>query len=46
VIYTITHRHSSLPDHIRVDIEMRDPQDLQMAMHYARTYEQRTNAMQ
>jgi hypothetical protein len=35
-----------LPDHIRVDVEMRDPQDLQMAMYYARAYEQRANAMQ
>jgi hypothetical protein len=25
---------------------MRDPQDLQMAMYYARVYEQRANAMQ
>jgi hypothetical protein len=35
-----------LPDNIRVDVEMRDPQDLQMAMHYARAYEQRALAMQ
>jgi hypothetical protein len=35
-----------LPDHIRVDVEMRDPQDLQLAMYYARAYEQRALAMQ
>jgi hypothetical protein len=35
-----------LPDHIRVNVEMRDPQDLQAAMYYAHAYEQRTNAMQ
>jgi hypothetical protein len=35
-----------LPDHIRVDVKMRDPQDLQMAMYYARAYEQRANAIQ
>jgi hypothetical protein len=35
-----------LPDHIRVDVEMRDPQDLQSAMHYTRAYEQRALAMQ
>jgi hypothetical protein len=35
-----------LPDHIRVDVEMREPQDLQMAMYYARAYEHRANAMQ
>jgi hypothetical protein len=35
-----------LPDHIRVDVEMRDPQDLQSAMYYARAYEQRALAMQ
>jgi hypothetical protein len=35
-----------LPDHICIDVEMRDPQDLQMAMYYARAYEQRANAMQ
>jgi hypothetical protein len=34
-----------LPDHIRVDVEMRDPQDLQTAMYYARAYEQRANAI-
>jgi hypothetical protein len=47
----VTARHRTelfvggLPDHIRVDVEMRDPQDLQMAMHYARAYEQRANAL-
>jgi hypothetical protein len=35
-----------LPDHIRVDVEMRDPQDLQSAMYYARAYEQCALAMQ
>jgi hypothetical protein len=35
-----------LPDHIRVDVEMRDPQDLQTAMYYARAYEQRALAIQ
>ena len=35
-----------LPDHIRVDVELREPQDLQSAMYYARAYEQRANAMQ
>ena len=28
-----------LPDHIRVDVELRDPQDLQMAMYYAQAFE-------
>jgi hypothetical protein len=36
----------SLPDHIRIDVEMRDPQDLQSVMHYARAYEQHALAMQ
>ena len=35
-----------LPDHIRLDVEMRDPQDLQTAMYYACAYEQHANAMQ
>jgi hypothetical protein len=35
-----------LPDHICIDIEMRDPYDLQMAMYCAHAYEQRTNAIQ
>ena len=35
-----------LPDHIRVDVELREPQDLQSAMYYARAYEQRALAMQ
>lgn len=30
-----------LPDHIRVDVELHDPQDLQRAMHLARAYERR-----
>uniref|UniRef100_A0ACD5UM39 Uncharacterized protein n=1 Tax=Avena sativa TaxID=4498 RepID=A0ACD5UM39_AVESA len=37
---------SGLPDHIRVDVELRDPQDLQSAMYYARAIEQRARAMQ
>nr|XP_051211531.1 uncharacterized protein LOC127329024 [Lolium perenne] len=35
-----------LPDYIRVDVEMREPTDLQTAMYYARAYEQRAIAMQ
>uniref|UniRef100_A0A453MFT7 Uncharacterized protein n=1 Tax=Aegilops tauschii subsp. strangulata TaxID=200361 RepID=A0A453MFT7_AEGTS len=35
-----------LPDHIRVDVEMRGPQDLQTAMHYSRAFEQHAVAMQ
>jgi hypothetical protein len=35
-----------LPDHIRVDIEMREPQDLQSAMYYGRAFEQRALAIQ
>ncbi|KAK1679474.1 hypothetical protein QYE76_040322 [Lolium multiflorum] len=35
-----------LPDHIHVDVEMRNPQDLQTAMYYAHAYEQHANAMQ
>ncbi|KAK1661786.1 hypothetical protein QYE76_049945 [Lolium multiflorum] len=34
-----------LPDHIRVDVELQAPQDLQTAMHYARAYERRAQAM-
>ncbi|XP_066384619.1 uncharacterized protein [Miscanthus floridulus] len=34
-----------LPDHIRVDVEMRDPPDLQTAMYYARAFERRAAAM-
>ena len=34
-----------LPDHIRVDIEMRDPPDLQTAMYYAHAFEQRMLAI-
>jgi hypothetical protein len=36
----------SLSDHICVDVEMREPQDLQSAMYYARAFEQRALAMQ
>jgi hypothetical protein len=35
-----------LPDHIRVDVEMREPLDLQSAMYYACAFKQRTLAMQ
>jgi hypothetical protein len=35
-----------LPDNIRVDVEMREPQDLQSGMYYARTFKQRVLAMQ
>jgi hypothetical protein len=35
-----------LPNHICIDMEMRDPQDLQLAMYYARAYDQRALAMQ
>uniref|UniRef100_A0ACD5W7T0 Uncharacterized protein n=1 Tax=Avena sativa TaxID=4498 RepID=A0ACD5W7T0_AVESA len=35
-----------LPDDIRVDVELREPQDLQTAMYYSRAYEQRTLAIQ
>jgi hypothetical protein len=35
-----------LPDHIRVDVELQAPQDLQTAMHYARAYERRAQAVQ
>jgi hypothetical protein len=35
-----------LPDHIRVNVEMHVPQDLQSAMYYARAFEQRALAMQ
>lgn len=35
-----------LPDHIRVDVEMRGPQDLQTAMYYARAFERRAVAIQ
>ena len=30
-----------LSDHIRVDVELRGPQDLQTAMYYARAFERR-----
>ncbi|KAK1632671.1 hypothetical protein QYE76_006986 [Lolium multiflorum] len=33
-----------LPDHIRVDVELQAPHDLQTAMHYARAYERRAQA--
>ncbi|KAK1616269.1 hypothetical protein QYE76_021786 [Lolium multiflorum] len=32
--------------HIRVDVELQAPQDLQTAMHYARAYERRAQAVQ
>ena len=35
-----------LPDHIRVDMELCDSQDLQTAMYYAREFERRVTAMQ
>uniref|UniRef100_A0A453EIJ4 Uncharacterized protein n=1 Tax=Aegilops tauschii subsp. strangulata TaxID=200361 RepID=A0A453EIJ4_AEGTS len=35
-----------LPDHIRVDVELRGPQDLQTAMYYARAFEHRVVAGQ
>ena len=35
-----------LPDHIRVDVELRGPQDLQTAMYYARAFECRAVAIQ
>ncbi|KAM3261037.1 hypothetical protein ACQJBY_051980 [Aegilops geniculata] len=35
-----------LPDHIRVDVELRDPPDLQTAMYYARAFERRAVAIQ
>jgi hypothetical protein len=35
-----------LPDHIRVDVELRGPQDLQTAMYYARVFERRAVAIQ
>ncbi|KAK1626625.1 hypothetical protein QYE76_000940 [Lolium multiflorum] len=35
-----------LPDHIRVDVELQAPQDLQTAMHYAHAYERRAQAVQ
>ena len=35
-----------LPDHIRVDVELRGPQDLQSAMYYARAFERRAVAIQ
>ncbi|KAK1649429.1 hypothetical protein QYE76_067234 [Lolium multiflorum] len=35
-----------LPDHIRVDVELQAPHDLQTAMHYAREYERRPQALQ
>jgi hypothetical protein len=35
-----------LPEHIRVDVEMRHPPDLQTAMYYARAFERRATAYQ
>ena len=34
-----------LPEYIRVDVEMRDPQDIQTAMYLARAFERRAAAM-
>jgi hypothetical protein len=34
-----------LPDHIRIDVELHDPQDLQRAMRLARAYERRNMAV-
>ena len=33
-----------LPEHIKVDVEMQHPQDLQFAMYYTRAYERRAAA--
>jgi hypothetical protein len=33
-----------LPEHIKVDVELREPQDLQTAMHLARAFERRATA--
>jgi hypothetical protein len=33
-----------LPEHIKVDVELREPQDLQTAMHLARAFERRAAA--
>jgi hypothetical protein len=35
-----------LSDHIRVDVELQAPQDLQTAMHYVRAYERRAQTVQ
>ncbi|XP_066395670.1 uncharacterized protein [Miscanthus floridulus] len=35
-----------LPKHIRIDVELHDPQDLQRAMHLARAYERQNTPMQ
>lgn len=34
-----------LPEHIRVDLELREPQDLQTAMHLAWAFERRAAAL-
>ncbi|XP_066398396.1 uncharacterized protein [Miscanthus floridulus] len=34
-----------LPDHLRVDVEMHDPGDLQMAMYLARTFKRKATAL-
>ncbi|XP_048559795.1 uncharacterized protein LOC125540230 [Triticum urartu] len=34
------------PDHIRMDVELQGPQDIQTAMYYARAFERRTVAVQ
>ncbi|KAK1620557.1 hypothetical protein QYE76_026074 [Lolium multiflorum] len=44
--FTTTLFIGGLPDHIRVDVELQAPQDLQTAMHYTRAYERRTQAVQ
>jgi hypothetical protein len=35
-----------LPDHIRVDVELRAPQDLPTVMHLARAFELRASAVE
>jgi len=37
---------SGLSNHIRVDVEIRDPLNLQTAMYYARAFERQAAAMQ
>lgn len=32
------------PEHIKVDVELREPQDLQTAMHLAQAFERRATA--
>jgi hypothetical protein len=33
------------PEHIKVDVELREPQDLQTAMHLAQAFERRATAI-